>query len=125
MYDIKYSKLNDANFKYFKDFEIFFFIRTSSSMIEINNNIFQAYLIQINSTDNSYLFSYPFEECDNDYFIEQLCFSKSIDTYLDKTYCINKTNYPNLPNFLLSQPSTFGEKINSVIFILLPTCSIN
>ena len=123
MYDIKYSELSDANFNYFKDFEIFFFLRSSSSMIEIDNNIFQAYLIQINATDNSYIFSYPFDVCDNDYFIDQLGFSKSIKSNLEKTYCINRENYPKLPHFLLSQPSTFGEKINAVHFILLPNCS--
>ena len=57
-----------------KILKYFFFLRSSSSMIEIDNNIFQAYLIQINATDSSYIFSYPFDVCDNDYFIDQLGF---------------------------------------------------
>ena len=124
MYDITYSELNDADFVYFKDFEIFFFFKSSSSMMEMDTSIFQAYLTQINATDNSFMFQYPFDECDNDYFVEQIGFSNSVKGGLDKTYCINKTIYgSNDMTFSLSQTSPLGETTNAVQFILMQTCS--
>ena len=32
MYDISYSELDDAEFKYYEHFEIFFFFKSSSSI---------------------------------------------------------------------------------------------
>ena len=124
MYDITYSELNNTDIVYFKDFEIFFFFKSSSSMMEMNKSIFQAYLSQINATDNSFMIEYPFEECDNNYFIKQLGFSDSIKKSLDKTYCINKKIYGNNEiKFSLSQISPLGEITNAVEFILIQTCS--
>ena len=124
MYDITYPELDDADFVYFQDFEIFFFFKSSSSMMEMDTSIFQAYLTQINATDNSFMFQYPFDECDNDYFVEQLGFSDSVKGGLDKTYCINKTIYgSNDMTFSLAQTSPLGETTNAVQFILMQTCS--
>ena len=126
MYDITYSELEDTDFTYFEDFEIFFFFKSSSSMMEMDTSIFQAYLTQINATDNSFMFQYPFDECDNDYFVEQLGFSNSVKGGLDKTYCINKTIYgSNDMTFSLAQTSPLGETTNAVQFILMQTCSGN
>ena len=125
MYDITYPELNNASFIYFNDFEIFFFFQSSSyKMIELDSNIFQAYLVQINGDDKSYISQYSFEECDNDYFIETLGFSKSFKEALDKTYCINKSKYGNNDiEFSLAQVNPLGYTSNSVLFLLVQTCS--
>ncbi len=125
MYDITYPELNNASFIYFNDFEIFFFFQSSSyKMIELDSNIFQAYLVQINGEDKSYMSQYSFEECDNDYFIETLGFSKSFKEALDKTYCINKSKYGNNDiEFSLAQVNPLGYTTNSVLFLLVQTCS--
>ena len=95
-------------------------------MMEMDTSIFQAYLTQINTTDNSFMFQYPFDECDNDYFVEQLVFYNSVKGGLDKTYCINKTIYGgNDMTFSLAQTSPLGETTNAVQFILMQTCSGN
>ena len=92
--------------------------------MEMDTSIFQAYLTQINATDNSFMFQYPFDECDNDYFIEELGFSDSVKGGLEKTYCINKTIYGNNDmTFSLAQTSPLGETTNAVQFILMQTCS--
>ena len=122
MYDISYSELDDAEFKYYEHFEIFFFFKSSSSMMEMDTSIFQAYLTQVNATTNSYSAQYPFEECDNEYFSEQLGFSATVKGGLEKTYCINPETY-NEMNFDLAQVSPLGETTNSVQFILEQTCS--
>ena len=124
MYDISYSELNDADFVYFRDFEIFFFFKSSSAMMEMDTSIFQAYLTQINATDNSYMAQYPFDECDNEYFSEQLGFSANVRGGLEKTYCINASNYnSDEMTFSLAQVSPLGETTNSVQFILMQTCN--
>ena len=124
MYDISYSELNDADFVYFRDFEIFFFFKSSSAMMEMDTSIFQAYLTQINATDNSYMAQYPFNECDNEYFSEQLGFSANVRGGLEKTYCINASNYnSDEMTFSLAQVSPLGETTNSVQFILMQTCN--
>ena len=125
MYDITYPELNNASFIYFNDFEIFFFFQSSSyKMIELDSNIFQAYLVQINGDDKSYISQYSFEECDNDYFIETLGFSKSFKEALDKTYCINKSKYGNNDiEFSLAQVNPLGYTSNSVLFLLVQKCS--
>ena len=124
MYDISYSELDDADFVYFRDFEIFFFFKSSSAMMEMDTSIFQAYLTQINATDNSYMAQYPFNECDNEYFSEQLGFSANVRGRLEKTYCINASNYnSDEMTFSLAQVSPLGETTNSVQFILMQTCN--
>ena len=124
MYDISYSELDDADFIYFRDFEIFFFFKSSSAMMEMDTSIFQAYLTQINATDNSFMAQYPFEECDNEYFSEQLGFSANVRGGLEKTYCINASNYnSDEMTFSLAQVSPLGETTNSVQFILMQTCN--
>ena len=93
-------------------------------MIELDSNIFQAYLVQINGDDKSYISQYSFEECDNDYFIETLGFSKSFKEALDKTYCINKSKYGNNDiEFSLAQVNPLGYTSNSVLFLLVQKCS--
>ena len=124
MYDISYSELNDADFIYFRDFEIFFFFKSSSAMMKMDTSIFQAYLTQINATDNSFMAQYPFEECDNEYFSEQLGFSANVRGGLEKTYCINANKYnSDEMTFSLAQVSPLGETTNSVQFILMQTCN--
>ena len=57
-------------------------------------SIFQAYLAQVDSS-NSYTAQYPFDEYDNEYFTEQLCFSVTVKGGLEKTYCIAPDLYTN------------------------------
>ena len=121
MYDISYSELEDAEFKYYEHFEIFFFFKSSSSMMEMDTSIFQAYLTQVDASSNSFTSQYPFEECDNEYFSEQLGFSANVRGGLEKTYCINPEQYTNL-SFSLAQVSPLGETTNSVKFVLMQTC---
>ncbi len=121
MYDISYSELEDAEFKYYEHFEIFFFFKSSSSMMEMDTSIFQAYLTQVDASSNSFSSQYPFEECDNEYFSEQLGFSATVKGGLEKTYCIDPEQYSNL-SFSLAQVSPLGETTNSVKFVLMQTC---
>jgi hypothetical protein len=121
MYDISYSELEDAEFKYYEHFEIFFFFKSSSSMMEMDTSIFQAYLTQVDASSNSFTSQYPFEECDNEYFSEQLGFSANVKGGLEKTYCIDPEQYTNL-SFSLAQVSPLGETTNSVKFVLMQTC---
>ena len=124
MYDISFSELEDADLVYFRDFEIFFFFKSSSAMMKMDTSIFQAYLTQINASDNSYMLQYPFEECDNEYFSAQLGFSANVRGGLEKTYCINANKYnSDEMTFSLAQVSPLGETTNSVQFILMQTCS--
>ena len=83
-------------------------------------SIFQAYLAQVDSS-NSYTAQYPFDECDNEYFTEQLGFSANVKGGLEKTYCIDPDLYTNI-SFSLAQVSPLGETTNAVKFILIQTC---
>ena len=121
MYDISYSELDDAEFKYYEHFEIFFFFKSSSSMMEMDTSIFQAYLTQVNASSDSFSAQYPFEECDNEYFSQQLGFSAYVKGGLEKTYCIDPEKYNNM-TFSLAQISPLGETTNSVKFVLMQTC---
>ena len=120
MYDISYSELDDAEFKYYEHFEIFFYFKSSSAMMEMDTSIFRAYLTQIDSSE-SYTAQYPFEECDNEYFAEQLGFSANVKGGLEKTYCIDPDQYSNM-TFSLAQISPLGETTNAVKFVLIQTC---
>ena len=121
MYDISYSELEDAEFKHHEHFEIFFFFKSSSSMMEMDTSIFQAYLTQVNASSDSFSAQYPFEECDNEYFSQQLGFSAYVKGGLEKTYCIDPEKYNNM-TFSLAQISPLGETTNSVKFVLMQTC---
>ena len=107
MYDITYSELNDTNIDYFDDFEIFLFFKSSSIIVlNMNTSLVQMYLAQFNGEDNSIISKYPLEECNNDYFANNLGFSDFVKSNLEKTYCINKDIYKdNKINFSLSQNS--------------------
>ena len=120
MYDISYSELDDAEFKYYEHFEIFFYFKSSSAMLEMDTSIFRAYLTQIDSSE-SYTAQYPFEECDNEYFAEQLGFSANVKGGLEKTYCIDPDQYSSM-TFSLAQISPLGETTNAVKFVLIQTC---
>ena len=124
MYDITYSELNDTNIDYFDDFEIFLFFKTSSTMI-LNMDIKDAriYLAQFNGEDNSIISKYPLEECNNDYFVNNLGFSDFVKSNLEKTYCINKDIYKDKKiNFSLSQKSPLGKTINTIKLIFTKNC---
>ena len=124
MYDITYSELNDTNIDYFDDFEIFLFFKTSSTMI-LNMDIKDAriYLAQFNGEDNSIISKYPLEECNNDYFVNNLGFSDFVKSNLEKTYCINKDIYKDKKiNFSLSQKSPLGKTTNTIKLIFTKNC---
>ena len=124
MYDITYSELNDTNIDYFDDFEIFLFFKTSSTMI-LNMDIKDAriYLAQFNGEDNSIISKYPLEECNNDYFVNNLGFSDFVKSNLEKTYCINKDIYKDKKiNFSLSQKSPLGKTTNTIKLIFMKNC---
>ena len=124
MYDITYSELNDTNIDYFDDFEIFLFFKTSSTMV-LNMDIRDAriYLAQFNGEDNSIISKYPLEECNNDYFVNNLGFSDFVKSNLEKTYCINKDIYKDKKiNFSLSQKSALGKTTNTIKLIFMKNC---
>ena len=124
MYDITYSELNDTNIDYFDDFEIFLFFKTSSTMV-LNMDIRDAriYLAQFNGEDNSIISKYPLEECNNDYFVNNLGFSDFVKSNLEKTYCINKDIYKDKKiNFSLSQKSPLGKTTNTIKLIFTKNC---
>ena len=124
MYDITYSELNDTNIDYFDDFEIFLFFKSSSTMV-LNMDIKDAriYLAQFNGEDNSIISKYPLEECNNDYFVNNLGFSDFVKSNLEKTYCINKDIYKDKKiNFSLSQKSPLGKTTNTIKLIFTKNC---
>ncbi len=124
MYDITYSELNDTNIDYFDDFEIFLFFKSSSTIVlNMDITLVQVYLAQFNGEDNSIIFKYPLEECDNDYFVNNLGFSDFVKSNLEKTYCINKDIYKdNKINFSLSQKSPLGKATNNIKLVFMKNC---
>ena len=123
MYDITYSELNDTTIFYFDDLEIFLFFKSTTSIINIDRKLINVFLAQINNIDNTFISKYEFEECDNDYFVNQLGFSDYIKGNLEKTYCINKNTYKNEKiTFSLSQNSPLGNNIKSFKIIFTQNC---
>ena len=124
MYDITYSELNDTNIDYFDDFEIFLFFKSSSTIVlNMDITLVQVYLAQFNGEDNSIISKYPLEECNNDYFVNNLGFSDFVKSNLEKTYCINKDIYKdNKINFSLSQKSPLGKATNNIKLVFMKNC---
>lgn len=96
LYDLNYLEINDTDFVYFEDIEIFLEVNYRVDYYNINTSLFQSSLLQYSFFNQSIIKQYLLEECDKNYFFEQLGTTQT-NILSDNSYifCLNKNKYQN------------------------------